>query len=72
MASILSNILNVILIFSLIPYTLKANENLKFERIDDRNGLSSDFVSNIVQDKDGYMWFATHDGLNRFDGYTVK
>ena len=49
-----------------------ADENLKFERIDDLNGLSSVFVSNIVQDKEGYMWFATSDGLNRYDGYNVK
>lgn len=49
-----------------------ANDNLKFERIDDLNGLSSVFVSNIVQDKEGYMWFATSDGLNRYDGYIVK
>ncbi|HLO61213.1 MAG TPA: two-component regulator propeller domain-containing protein [Bacteroidales bacterium] len=56
----------------LFPFCLSANENLKFERIDDRNELSSDFVSSIIQDNDGYMWFATLDGLNRYDGYTVK
>jgi signal transduction histidine kinase/ligand-binding sensor domain-containing protein/DNA-binding response OmpR family regulator len=59
-------------IFLLFPFFLSANENLKFERIDDRNELSSDFVSSIIQDNDGYMWFATIDGLNRYDGYTVK
>jgi signal transduction histidine kinase/ligand-binding sensor domain-containing protein/CheY-like chemotaxis protein/AraC-like DNA-binding protein len=60
------------IILGFIPLRLSANENLKFERIDDRNELSSDFVSSIVQDNDGYMWFATLDGLNRYDGYTVK
>lgn len=64
--------LKVIILFFFLSFELTANENLKFERIDDRNGLSSDFVSNIVQDKDGYMWFATLDGLNRYDGFTVK
>ena len=43
-----------------------------FERIDNRNGLSSDFVSSIVQDREGFMWFATQDGLNRYDGYSIK
>ena len=68
----LSIILTTVFILIIPSFNLKANENLKFERIDDRNGLSSDFVSNIVQDKDGYMWFATLDGLNRYDGYAVK
>jgi len=43
-----------------------------FERINNRNGLSSDFVSGIVQDQEGFMWFATQDGLNRYDGYSIK
>lgn len=72
MTRFLANILQVVLFFSLVPLNLFAIENLKFERIDDRNGLSSDFVSSIVQDQEGYMWFATSDGLNRYDGYSVK
>ncbi|GAB4169172.1 MAG: sensor histidine kinase [Calditrichia bacterium] len=33
------------------------------------NGLSQNTIQDIIQDKSGYMWFATQDGLNRFDGY---
>ncbi len=33
-----------------------------------KNGLSSSFVNDICQDADGYVWLATDDGLNRFDG----
>lgn len=33
------------------------------------DGLSQGFVKAIVQDHDGFMWFATRDGLNRYDGY---
>ena len=33
-----------------------------------KNGLSSSFVNDICQDPDGYVWLATDDGLNRFDG----
>lgn len=33
------------------------------------NGLSQNTVHHILQDKDGFMWFATEDGLNKYDGY---
>lgn len=31
-------------------------------------GLSSNYVVDIVQDRNGFLWFATEEGLNRFDG----
>jgi two-component system sensor histidine kinase ChiS len=43
-----------------------------FEQYDQEDGLSSNWVRDIAQDKQGYMWFATSDGLNRFDGYDFK
>ena len=39
---------------------------------DGDNQLSSSFVTNIYQDKDGFMWIATRNGLNRYDGYQFK
>lgn len=36
------------------------------------NGLSSRMVYSIKQDKKGYMWFLTHDGIDRFDGKRFK
>lgn len=33
-----------------------------------KDGLSNDHVVNIVQDKKGFLWFATEEGLNKFDG----
>ena len=35
-------------------------------------GLSSDKVNCIMQDKNGFMWFGTDYGLNRYDGYSFK
>ena len=36
------------------------------------NGLSNNSVRCIYQDHDGFMWFGTYDGLNRYDGYGFK
>lgn len=34
-----------------------------------KDGLSSNYVLDIAQDKSGFIWFATRYGLNRFDGH---
>ncbi len=36
------------------------------------NGLSNNSVFCSAQDNEGFMWFGTKDGLNRFDGYQFK
>lgn len=43
---------------------------MKFLDISD--GLSNNSVMTIFQDSDGYLWFGTYDGLNRYDGYNFK
>jgi signal transduction histidine kinase/ligand-binding sensor domain-containing protein len=35
-------------------------------------GLSQNVVYCMYQDNDGFLWVGTHDGLNRFDGYSFK
>lgn len=41
----------------------------RFRRLTTDQGLSQSHVSAILKDRRGFMWFATEDGLNRFDGY---
>ncbi|HID39902.1 MAG TPA: histidine kinase [Calditrichaeota bacterium] len=41
----------------------------RFERLSIEQGLSQSTVYSIIQDEKGFMWMATQDGLNRFDGY---
>jgi len=51
-------------------YSVNAQVEERFERLTRINGLSHDNVYAIIQDKYGFMWFGTQDGLNKYDGYT--
>ena len=45
--------------------------SLRFEHLSVAQGLAQETVLAIVQDRDGFMWFGTQNGLSRFDGYRV-
>jgi serine phosphatase RsbU (regulator of sigma subunit)/ligand-binding sensor domain-containing protein len=47
-----------------------AEPHVDFDRLSIDEGLSQSIVEQMVQDRQGFMWFVTEDGLNRFDGYT--
>lgn len=55
----------------LFSFFLSAQEH-PVKHLDISMGLSNNSVNAIYQDKDGYMWFGTYDGLNRYDGYDFK
>ncbi len=42
---------------------------VEFERLSLSEGLSQSIIEGILQDRRGFLWFATEDGLNRWDGY---
>ena len=46
--------------------------NYRFMHIGIDEGLSQSAVQTILMDKNGFMWFGTTDGLNRYDGYNFK
>jgi signal transduction histidine kinase/ligand-binding sensor domain-containing protein/DNA-binding response OmpR family regulator len=46
--------------------------DLTISRVTSEDGLSNDSVTSILQDRNGYMWFGTIYGLNRFDGYNFE
>lgn len=48
------------------------NEELKFEVIDNASGLPENEIRRIHKDREGLMWFASYNGLLRYDGYEFK
>ncbi len=50
----------------------QGNQESRVKKYGIKDGLSQAVVNSISQDNQGLMWFATEDGLNRFDGYSFK
>jgi ligand-binding sensor domain-containing protein len=78
----MKNLLHLMILISLIVVavsqsqpTLSASHHtlpFKFDRISVADGLPNQYVNCIVQDKYGFMWFGTKDGLCRYDGQQFK
>jgi len=62
----------VLCIFVFSSPALSQNKNIRFKHLSIKDGLSQVTVNCILQDKHGFMWFGTQDGLNRYDGYEFK
>ena len=61
-------VLYFVLAFSLAGFS----QDYQVKFLDISNGLSNNSITAIYQDRDGFMWFGTYDGLNRYDGYNFK
>lgn len=47
-------------------------DQLEIKFVGEEQGLSNNMVLSIYQDKKGFLWIGTADGLNRYDGYSIK
>lgn len=63
----------VLLLLSML-YFVAANhgQSVQFRKLTSNQGLSHNTVYAISQDEKGQMWFATREGLNRYDSYQIK
>ncbi len=59
-------------IFLLSSIILAQSYQIRFEHITTDDGLSSNRISHIFQDRKGFLWISTEDGINRYDGYNFK
>lgn len=67
-AAITSRLLRCTYVAILFLLSITTSFAASFSNYTIADGLSQSIVFSIAQDETGYMWFATQDGLNRFDG----
>ncbi|MDK6077343.1 two-component regulator propeller domain-containing protein [Massilia varians] len=61
----------LLLVLSVGALAAPLRPTLRFEHLSVSEGLAQETVLAVVQDRDGFMWFGTQNGLSRFDGYRV-
>ena len=61
------HIASILFLFLLSVYQ-SAAQTYSVKRLGIEQGLSNNYVVSITQDKQGFLWFATEEGLNKFDG----
>lgn len=63
---------SVVLVLLLHSIVTGQTNRLRFDKLTAEDGLSSNHISYIFQDKKGFLWISTQDGINRYDGYDFK
>lgn len=64
---VIFSLLNIAIVQSQIQY-----DNIHFRQLGFTEGLPHNTVNAIVQDREGYLWFGTRNGLCKYDGYSLK
>ena len=62
----------LIIIFVFAVPSFSQPDDYIYKQLTDADGLSQSTIFATIQDRLGYLWFGTIDGLNRYDGYEFK
>lgn len=63
---------SIFTVFLCLFQIISVDAELVFQKLQTKDGLSHDTVYSIAQDNNGYIWFGTEDGLNKYNGYTIE
>lgn len=64
--------LSVFMMFASTMLCAQDRNAIRFQRYGVEDGLSQTTVRDLYQDRQGFIWLGTQDGLNRFDGYEFR
>lgn len=63
----------LLLFMVLLPLTgTRAQQNYSYEHYLVENGLPHNIINQIIQDKKGFIWLASYNGISKYDGYSFK
>ena len=62
----------IIIVFLLSAYISVRSQHFVFNRLTISDGLLSNNIRAIWQDKKGFIWLGTESGLQRYDGYRFR
>ena len=62
----------ILFLSTFVCHTNAQQMQARLDHYSTKDGLTSNSISDIIQDKFGFMWIATWNGLNRFDGYNFQ
>lgn len=65
-------IVRMLSLLTLLIFPYLSSAQLKFKHLTINDGLSQNVVLCMLQDREGYIWMGTEDGLNRYDGYEFR
>lgn len=66
------NLTILLLVVGMLSSFADGIPDMKFRRLDTRDGLANSQVKSVLRDRHGFMWFATPFGLCRYDGYRFR